>query len=369
MTPHHAVRLALALAFAAGGALAPVFLIAQSSASLLPSATLARSIPIAFPADSDSNSPAVWGLMNGRQWLFVMTSVAGAATRHAGVNPSRLTPIGMARFTNPPGHGTWFEAVIPDDDGTWYGFYHNEWPDTVCPGDTRTIPRIGAARSEDLGATWQDLGVVLEAVPGSHDCTSANVYFVGGVGDFSVMLDREKTFLYIFFSQYGGRRFVQGVSVARLPWASRDQPSGEADVWFRGQTWIPARQRSGGGYAYSAGAPIYRARDDWHHDETVDAYWGPSVHWNTHLQQYVMLLNRAKDSAWTQEGIYVAFAPSLSAPDGWSAPQRLLAGGTWYPQVLGTEVRTGTDKQAGEIARFFMGGRSEHLIRFKIAGK
>jgi hypothetical protein len=77
-----------------------------------------------------------------------------------------------------------------------------------------------------------------------------------------------------------------------------------------------------------------------------------------------MLLNRAKDSAWAQEGIYVAFAPQLDQPASWSTPQKLLTGGRWYPQVLGTEVGSGTDRLAGERARLFIGGRSEYTIQF-----
>ena len=77
-----------------------------------------------------------------------------------------------------------------------------------------------------------------------------------------------------------------------------------------------------------------------------------------------MLLNRARDTAWTQEGVYVAFSPHLDQPASWSPPQRLIAGGRWYPQVRGLEVGSGTDRLAGERARFFMGRQSEHLIQF-----
>lgn len=83
---------------------------------------------------------------------------------------------------------------------------------------------------------------------------------------------------------------------------------------------------------------------------------GPSVHWNTAVQQYVMLLNRTQDDTFAQEGIYVSFAPSLDDPTRWSIPQRLLAGGRWYPQVIGLEIGEGTDKLAGGVARFFIGG-------------
>ena len=134
--------------------------------------------------------------------------------------------------------------------------------------------------------------------------------FVGGVGDFSALLDQAQQYLYVFYSQYASRETVQGVAVARMVWADRDDPVGKMTVWQRNQTWLPARitrARAAAYYAYPPGAPIYRAGENWH-GPSVDAFWGPSVHWNTHLQQYVMLLNRARDSAWTQDGIYVAFS-------------------------------------------------------------
>lgn len=322
---------------------------------------------ITLPGTSDSNSPAVWERVGGRLQLFLFTSVAGQATRHAGLDVSRLVPRGPVQFLRHPGHGVWFEAVITDTDGTWYGYYHNEWPAEVCDDSVRTIPRIGAARSVDFGATWDDLGVVLEAPPDSYDCASTNQYFVGGVGDFSVVLDHAQQTLYFFFSQYADLETAQGVAVARLAWADRDAPAGRAAVWLRGQTWLPAQRSEDTDrleYVYPAGAAIYPAADGWHDDATVDAFWGPSVHWNTYLQQYVMLLNRARSRTWTQEGIYVAFAPTLDDPLAWSRPVRLLSGGRWYPQVLGLDSGTGSDREAGERARFFMGGRSEYLMQF-----
>jgi hypothetical protein len=77
-----------------------------------------------------------------------------------------------------------------------------------------------------------------------------------------------------------------------------------------------------------------------------------------------MLLNRARNSDFDGEGIYVSFTPTLDDPSRWSTPVKILHGGAWYPQVLGLEPGMGTDKVAGERARFFMAGRSEHLIRF-----
>jgi hypothetical protein len=118
-------------------------------------------------------------------------------------------------------------------------------------------------------------------------------------------------------------------------------------------------------WSYPFASPVLPAAESWHDADTlVDAFWGPSVHWNTYLQLYVMLLNHAHDSEWGQEGIYVSFAPKLDDPRLWSPPVKILNGGSWYPQVIGLEPAAGTDKLAGEWARFFMSGTSRHLLRF-----
>ena len=48
----------------------------------------------------------------------------------------------------------------------------------------------------------------------------------------------------------------------------------------------------------------------------------------------------------------------------WTAPVKILNGGKWYPQVVGSALGTGTDKHAGASARFFMSGRSDWVINF-----
>jgi hypothetical protein len=77
-----------------------------------------------------------------------------------------------------------------------------------------------------------------------------------------------------------------------------------------------------------------------------------------------MLLNRAKDESYTQEGIYVSYSPRLDAPSQWTPPVKILNGGKWYPQVIGSAAGSGTDKLAGATARFFMSGRSDWVINF-----
>jgi hypothetical protein len=343
---------------------------------LLPKAELLPLATLRLRGDADSNSPAVWEAVNGRLLFHVLTSVAGAPSVNSGTTMNRLTRLVGVTFDPPIRGGAWMEAVVADIDGTWYGYFHNEVPDEVCVETGKVLPRIGAARSRDFGVTWENLGTILEAAPGSFNCETANRYFVGGVGDFSVMLDHGQQDLYLFFSQYGSDdAHAQGVAVARMAWADRDDPVGKFSVW-QDDVWLPptsvevdaGNEEEGRApvyrLEYPTATPIFPASLSWHGVDAVDALWGPAVHWNTHLGQYVMLLNRAINSDWTQEGVYIAYAPRLDEPRIWSDPQKLLDGGSWYPQVIGLEFGSGTDKLAGERARFFMSGRSDYMIQF-----
>ncbi len=337
-------------------------------APAVPTARLVPAIGMRLPGGVDSNSPLVWDLVDGVEQLSVLTSTAGRPSLASGARLRDLRTAQPVTFTSHPGGGVWMEAVIVDEGGTWYGYYHNEIPAEICGRPDLTVPRIGAARSSDRGGTWQDLGIVLEAPRGEEACDTRNQYFAGGVGDLSVALNDAHTDLYLFFSQYSREPDVQGVAVARLPWAARDEPVGRVDVWERG-IWRPARfergdNDAGTGWTYPAGTSIFPTQFPWHDgNDFTDAFWGPSVHWNVALQRYVMLVNRASDERWGQDGTYVSFAASLDDPSAWSTPQKLLDGGLWYPQVVGLEPG-GTDREAGARARFFTGGMSNYLVEF-----
>src|SRR5262245_7063101 len=246
-------------------------LIAQHTTG--PRAELSVAPLLRFTGNVDSNSPAVWQRIDGQNQVLVLTSTAGLPSLSSGPQLRRLSgpsPIVMEPW---PGGGIWMEAVVADEDGTLYGYYHNEMGATMCDGDssTKVIPRIGAARSRDRGATWEPLGIVLEAPPGTYDCHTNNVYFVGGVGDFSVRLDPDSRDLYFFYSQYIRFDRLQGVGVARLAWADRDAPTGKVMVW-NSRTWLPARlvTFSNGAFRwiYPAAVPIFPAAEPWHDDDT-----------------------------------------------------------------------------------------------------
>lgn len=322
-----------------------------------PTARLIAASRLELPARIDSSNPAVWSLVDGVQRLFVISSWGGVPVVSSGASVESLQNDGPVAFASHPGHGVWFEAIIPADDGTWYAYFHHERPAEMCGRPDRQMPRIGAMRSYDRGLTWEDLGIVLDAPAGAEACDSSNRFVLGGVGDVTAALDGQSQDVYLYFSQYSRDPAIQGVAVARLAWADRDDPAGKASVWRDG-AWIPDAQLSG--------TPLVRAQQPFHDRSAAsDVFWGPSIHWNTYLQQYVMLLNRAKDDQFGQDGVYVSYSPTITDPSQWSTPERILSGGGWYPQVIGTETGTGSDRLAGRRARFFMTGRSDRWIEFE----
>ena len=323
----------------------------------VPRARLIPASRLQLPGDIDSNNPAIWSLVDGVHRLFVISSWGGVPTRSSGAALASLRLEGPVGFSNHPGHGVWIESIVPDDAGMWYAYYHHERDAGACGRRDRQLPRIGALRSPDRGMTWHYLGIMLDAVAGTEACESANQFVLGGVGDVTAVLDARKQDVYLYFSQYARDPAVQGVAVARLAWADRDDPAGKLFVWRDG-VWLPDSQRSG--------TPLVRASQPFHDRLTAsDVFWGPSIHWNTYLNRYVMLLNRASDDEFNQEGIYVSYSPTVADPTQWTTPVKIMHGGTWYPQVVGTEIGSGTDRQAGKRARFFLTGRSDRVIDFE----
>lgn len=319
-----------------------------------------------MPGAVDSNVPMTWDLIDGAPQLFATTSWGGVAALLQGDSIDRMERVLDSIALEPhPGDGVWIEAIVPDEAGAWYGLYHHERPADRCGRRDRAIPRVGAARSVDRGRTWEDLGFVLEASAATDACDSANRFVVGGFGDVSAILDPDAKYLYVFFSQYTREPRSQGVAVARMVWADRDAPAGALAIWRDG-AWIPPSVTDDGEWDYGVGTPLNAVRDPWHDgDSDADAHWGPSVHWNTYLERYVMLVNRARNEAFDNEGIYVSYAETLDDPSAWSAPRKLMSGGGWYPQVAGLEPGAGTDKIAGQRARFFLTGKSDQLIEFE----
>lgn len=310
------------------------------------SVTIQPADPADFPAVVDSNSPAYWD--DGLLYVFnslnlPIRSVQETSGRFA---KSRVALIhGQNRWR-------WIESVWPAPDGTVYAWYHTE-PEDVCPGQPLTAPEIGALASSD-GVNFRDLGIVIRAAD-APNCGTNNRYFAGGTGDFTVIPDRGGNYFYFLFSAYAGPMERQGIGVARLAAADLAQPAGKVQKFYNGYWNEPGL----GGKL----TPVFPAQGDWS-SASPDAFWGPSVHWNTALEQYVVLLNHvAGDPYWGQEGIYVSFGADLSNPLSWTAPSKIMDGVGWYPQVLGDGAGE-TDSLSGGSARLFVNGHSEWRVFF-----
>lgn len=295
-----------------------------------------------FPGSVDSNSPAIW---DGEE--LVVFNSASFPMRSSGLSLGELSEAIRIECLqcDRPG-GWWLEAVWQDPEtGILFGWYHLEPDDLDC----LTAPTIGAAVSRDGGRTWQDKGIVLEnGYP--IDCNHQNGYFVGGNGDFSVILDQQRQFFYFLFSNYGGPVDEQGIGIARSPFASKGQP-GTVLKYYQGSWSEPGV----GGRV----DPLLSTATGWE-GPIVDAFWGPSIHWNAYLEKYVALLNRTVGTDWMQEGVYLAVSDDLL---NWSDPQKLLNSHSWYPQVMGLDPG-GSDAYAGKTARLYIGGMSAYVIEF-----
>lgn len=196
----------------------------------VPTARVTSAPRLALPGRVDSNNPLAWFDDGATAVLTALSSWGGLPTVARGPSVDALQLAGDAVFVTHPGHGVWFEAVVPDSDGRWYGFYHHERPADDCGRPERQLPRIGLARSADHGTTWEDLGIVLDAPPGTAACDSANRFVLGGVGDVTAVLDHDAQDLFLYFSQYQRSPSQQGVAVARLAWADRDTPAGKVTI-------------------------------------------------------------------------------------------------------------------------------------------
>lgn len=305
-----------------------------------------REAPLqAMPGDVDSNSPAFW---DGDR-LFVFNS-AYFPVRSDGPRLSALSePVVVRGVGHRPG-GWWLEAVWKDrSTGMLYGWYHMEPEDLAC----LTAPIIGAAISEDNGLTWSDMGSVIEnRYP--IDCDTSGEFFAGGNGDFTVVLDPEQQYFSFLYSNYAGPMAEQGIAIARGAFAGRGQP-GTVFKYFQGSWDEPGL----GGRV----TPLLPTATGWRAPH-VEAFWGPSVHWNQYLRACVALLNRVEGTDWRQRGVYLAVSGDLVH---WSVPQKILETEGWYPQVLGP-LPSGTDGLAGSRARIYVHGTSQLTMELRVEG-
>ncbi len=376
--------------------------------SALPTVTLREAPLIQMPGvevpersldhETDSNNPLHWD--GDTLYLF---NNAGHPWRTSGPDIEHLSnriSVDLGGQNNKL--QAWIESTWKDDDGTLYGAYHFE-PDTVCFSNQHilTAPRIGWIRSRDNGATWEDLGFIIYADPCAIDCQTNSPWDSGGTGDFVFIPDRQKQYFYFYGTSYDPRFEEQGVFVARMRYADRNNPSGKVMKWYNGGWTEPGL----GGHV----TPVFPAQRDYHKPDGC-MFWGPCIHWNTYLNMFVMVLNHAIDTKLNEDGIYISFNRDVGDPSGWSQPRMILdrpgiieatrlgkvEGGMlviprgvyygelrpskdgmviadtvssgWYPQVIGT-AKGETDKLCGRTGRLFMTGSSRLEITFLKPGE
>jgi len=312
-----------------------------------PQVVLIPNNTIPVPAPMDCNSPVFWA--DGQIYMF---NSEGFPRRSNGTSLSQLTDTIQCQWDGPPGKTWWIEAVWKDPKtGILYGWYHHEPKNLPCA--PRTAPKIGAIISQDNGTTWKDQGFVLEngyPIDTSYD----NGFFVGGNGDFHVILDRGKKYFYFLFSNYGGPVSEQGIGLARSSFKNKGQP-GTVFKYFNG-SW---KEGGLGGQV----TPIFPTPTGWKGPDTFDCYWGPSIHWNTYLKQYVVVLNRTIRHGWAGDAIYIAYSDDLFH---WTAPKpfyRATGEFDWYPLIIGIK-KNETDTRCGQEGRLFIRNQSKYSIRF-----
>ena len=300
-----------------------------------------------FPESVDSNSPAFWD--NGT--LMVFNSTSFGTYRSGGDSLEDLADPIAVQLPEPSRPGAvWLEAVWLDaDSSVLYGWYHFEPADLDC----LTAPIIGAAVSFDYGITWEDHGFIIEnGYP--IECDYENGFVAGGNGDFSVIVGPDQYF-YFLFSNYVGPLVEQGIAIARSSFQDKGQPGTVAKFYQNGWT------EPGIGGAATA---IFPSSTGWK-GPFVDAYWGPSVHWNTYLGSYMALLNHTEGEDYSQEGVYVTYSWDLVT---WSRPEKLLDTTDWYPQVMGLGPGE-SDSIAGQRMRLYVSGMSDYILEFRRAGE
>lgn len=307
----------------------------------------------------------------------------------------------------PPGqeglHGAvWFETVYQDPrDGsgrTLYAVYHNEnypstlpydsltgkgyrnenWPQGLQgPASPAAVCRIGIMKSVDGGRSWDNRGIFIEdldprLILKPHNTSET---FAGGVGDPCAIASGD--YLYLFYGEYGYPGVYdeagysretewagQCISVARIAINDLDNPEGRALRWdgsgfnapYNGigkpveSLMIPREE--GGGPASSPDGGFH---------------WGPSVHWNTYLNCWVMLMGKVVGPSWKGNQVFISFNRNRDFSDPamsqeWTKPRLLYEKpgyNLWYPSLQPLNNSDDIENKytclrLGKRARFFV---------------
>lgn len=293
-------------------------------------------------------------------------------------------------------HNENYPETLPYDSVTGKGYINYRWPQGLTGPETpAAVCRIGIMKSVDGGRSWENKGIVIEDLQPRMILKPFNTSrtFAGGVGDPSAVANGD--YLYIFYGEYGypgtydSTKYNpdtewggQCISIARIALKDLDNPAGKAKRWDGNAFTVPG---DGVGKPVSSlqipraegGGPASSPNGGFH--------WGPSVSWNTYLNQWVMLMGHVTGHSWEGSKIYISFNPNADLGKGdhsqqWSKPQLLLDKPghiIWYPslQPMNTPddvANKYTCLRLGQTARLFYKDMtkdtamylSEYRIRF-----
>lgn len=315
----------------------------------------------------DGGTPIHWTGSGG----FVLFTSYG--TIHGAVI-SRNTGTGLYDLTKTDQTTTWMplefvprdrylESTWSDGDGTLYGWYHEE---REVGNPPLCEKMIGAAYSTNDGQAWTRFGLILRS--DEEDLRfddPSGTGLAGGHGDFCAMVDGD--YAYVFYTNLSGPTSEQGIGVARIALEDLDDPVGNVWKWYDGSWSEPGL----GGRT----TPIIPVVTDWF-DPEYEGFWGPSMHYNTHVDEFVMLMNHtgpehAPNYYFEEEGIYIASVVGLDDPGDWPSTPVLLFDPSgpprpgWYPNVIGDGIGE-TDKIAGQNPRLYLQANSRFRLEFAL---
>ncbi len=294
---------------------------------------------IDLPGEIDSSNPAVWSLVDGVQRLFVLSSWGGVPVRSAGASIDSLQ-------RGEPGRVYVASGPRRVDGGDRPGRRrHLVWllPSRAPGGSVRPARSAAAAHRRDaIRRSTARRGKISASCSTRRRAARRATRGIASCLAASATSPRRSMpsgqDLYLYFSQYSRDGATQGVAVARLAWADRDQPAGKAAIWNDG-AWLPASESpasgrrvgvSGGHAAGARRAAVSRSiRRPRRLLGRVDSL--------EHLSRAV------RDAAQSRQGRSVRPGRDLRRRSRqrcgsarWSAPAKIMNGGSWYPQVIGT---------------------------------
>ncbi len=219
---------------------------------------------------------------------------------------------GRGNWERPDNGGSWLMSVFRLEEEHLIGFSHMEDHWYPHAGNDIAWKSIGVTRSADDGISWSETRQIITSAREKPEEPTW-----GGAGDCCAVWDGKNARWVLFYQE----NF--------LCMAISHDPLGAPGTWykyFRGSFSSPGL---GGPSTPSPGRVTVPGSN-------------PSVHWNTHLESWVMVWH-----SWEGD-IYISYSPDL---EHWELPCLLLSGGNslcWYPTVIGE-----TDTLAGQTAKLY----------------